>query len=112
MRKISQQIGQAFKLGQKLSVGNTVTDGTTVWLHGNAIVRRDEDGIIEFSLAGWPTPTTRERINGVLGVCQSIFGVTQKRGIPHVSITRIVSDVASMEIYPMDTTSWISTGKR
>ena len=65
MRKVTQQIKQAFERRQPLSVGNTMTDGNTVWLHGNAIVKRDPDGLVRWSLAGWNTPTTRERVNGI-----------------------------------------------
>lgn len=67
MRKVTEQIKQAFDNGTSLKVGNTRTDGQTVWLHGNAIVKRDDWGVVEWSLAGWNTPTTRERINGITG---------------------------------------------
>ena len=69
MRKVTQQIKQAFEQGKSLKVGNTKTDGQTVWLHGNAIVKRDPDGLVRASLAGWNTPTTRERVNGITGLC-------------------------------------------
>ena len=47
-------------------------DGDGVFrLHGHPIVRvrTDEGGErrVEFTFAGWPTPTTRRRINGILG---------------------------------------------
>ena len=75
MRKVTQQIKQAFERGEAKTVGNTTTDGNTVWLHGNAIVKRDADGLVRWSLAGWNTPTTRERVNGIAnaGVCQYKF---------------------------------------
>ena len=38
MRKVTEQIKQAFERGEAKTVGNTRTDGNTVWLHGNAIV--------------------------------------------------------------------------
>ena len=65
MRKVTQRIKKAFEQGKALKVGNTETDGQTVWLHGNAIVKRDFDGLVRWSLAGWNTPTTRERVNGI-----------------------------------------------
>ena len=65
MRKVTQQIKQAFEHREAKTIGNTTTDGTTVWLHGNAIVKRDPDGLVRWSLAGWNTPTTRERVNGI-----------------------------------------------
>ena len=75
MRKVTKQIKQAFNQGTPLKVGNTRTDGQTVWLHGNAIVKRDPDGLVRWSLAGWNTPTTRERVNGIANadVCQFKF---------------------------------------
>ena len=65
MRKVTQRIKQAFEQGTAVKVDNTRTDGQTVWLHGNAIVKRDPDGLVRWSLAGWNTPTTRERVNGI-----------------------------------------------
>ena len=75
MRKVTQQIKEAFEQGKSLKVGNTETDGQTIWLHGNAIVKRDPDGLVRWSLAGWNTPTTRERVNGIAnaGVHQVAF---------------------------------------
>ena len=69
MRKVTQQIKQAFEQGTSLKVDNTKTDGKTVWLHGNAIVKRDPDGLVRWSLAGYNTPTTRERVNGIANAC-------------------------------------------
>ena len=68
MRKITKNIKRAFEQGRAKTIGNTHTDGKTVWLHGNAIVRRTESGVIEATLAGWNTPTTRERVNGITGM--------------------------------------------
>ena len=75
MRKVTQQIKQAFEQGKARKIDNTRTDGKTVWLHGNAIVKRDADGLVRWSLAGWNTPTTRERVNGIVnaGVYQKNF---------------------------------------
>ena len=75
MRRVTEQIKRAFEEGTSKKVGNTETDGKTVWLHGNAIVKRDPDGLVRWSLAGWNTPTTRERVNGIVnaGVHQVNF---------------------------------------
>mgnify|MGYP001233397637 CR=1 FL=1 len=61
MRKVTEQIKLAFEQGTSKKVGNTETDGQTVWLHGNAIIKRDAFGVVEWSLAGWNTPTARDR---------------------------------------------------
>ena len=66
MRKITASIKEAFESGKSKTIGNTATDGSTVWLHGNAIIKREEDGNIYATLAGWNTPTTKERTNGIV----------------------------------------------
>jgi hypothetical protein len=39
-------------------------------LHGNEIARKNLNGTsLEITDAGWPTRTTRERLNGLPGVC-------------------------------------------
>ena len=55
MRKVTERIKKAFENGKSLKIGNTRTDGESVFLHGNEI-------------AGWNTPTTRERVNGITGM--------------------------------------------
>ena len=80
MRKITQQIKQAFERRESKTIGNTTTDGNTVWLHGNAIVKRDPDGFVRWTLAGWNTPTTRGRVNGIANA-----GVRCVRSVPVVN---------------------------
>lgn len=69
MRRVSETIARAFAEGRPASSGNTTTDGSVVLLHGNRIAWRS-DGVIWASLCGWPTPTTRERINAVSLACR------------------------------------------
>jgi hypothetical protein len=64
MRKITKEIKQAFDERRPLAIGNTTTDGNRVWLHGNLIIKREGDKVLG-TLAGWNTPTTRERLNGI-----------------------------------------------
>lgn len=70
MRKVTEQVALSLIRGESRTVGNTSTDGQHLWLHGNLIAQK-RDGYVLLSLAGWPTPTTRERLNGIL----DIFGV-------------------------------------
>lgn len=77
MRKVTERIKQAFEQGVSLKVGNTRTDGTSVFLHGNEIIKRDASGLVMATLAGWNTPTTRERVNGITGL-----GIYQKNFVP------------------------------
>lgn len=67
MRKVTQQIKSAFEAGESKTVSNTRTDGASIWLFGHEIVRT-VDGEIQFTLAGWNTPTTRERLQAVVSV--------------------------------------------
>ncbi len=68
MRKVTESIKQAFFAKQAKKVGNTETDGKSVWLHGNEIIKRDKSGIVLFTFAGWGSVTTRERLRGILNV--------------------------------------------
>jgi hypothetical protein len=79
-RMITDAIAEAFMAGKKRRIANTSTDGQTVWLHNNPIVRKAADGSVEVSLAGWPTPTTRERINGILSGLGLDVRVSQRGG--------------------------------
>ena len=66
-RKITKTIAVAFNNRSSKTVNNTRTDGDSVWLHDNLIIRRNTTtGEIWFTLAGWGTPTTKERINGIV----------------------------------------------
>jgi hypothetical protein len=75
MRKITEQITRAFLAREKRTQGNTHTDGTVLYLHGNAIARHTEDGL-EVTNAGWFTVTTKERLNALPNV-----SINQSRGL-------------------------------
>lgn len=88
MRKVTKEIVEAFFARRSRKCGNTRTDGQTFYLHGNAIAKwratfgGDDDLII--TLAGWNTPTTRERLNGIGS--RAGFGVYSHRRRPHLSL--------------------------
>lgn len=66
MRKVTKEVVDAFLAGKRRSVGNTSTDGVVLKLHGNTIATIDPvTRIVSVTLAGWATPTTRERLNGL-----------------------------------------------
>ncbi len=75
MRKVTEQVVSAFIAGDKRKVGNTHTDGTALFLHGNKIAEKIA-GVLFISNAGWQSDTTKERLNGLPGV--SIY---QKKGV-------------------------------
>lgn len=61
----------------------------TVYLHGNAIIRLDCDtGVIEASLAGWDTVTTRSRLNSIIWGLDSLSFTRfwRKRGVTYTHI--------------------------
>ena len=75
-RKVTRTIREAFLARSRKTVGNTSTDGDSVYLHGNEIVHRDSiSGEIFLCTAGWNTPTTRERLKAFTD-----FPIYQKRG--------------------------------
>jgi hypothetical protein len=86
MRKVTELIKKAFEQGTSLKIGNTRTDGTSVFLHGNEIVKRENSGLVIATLAGWNTPTTRERVNGITGL-----GIHQKNFKPMLNGSEIDS---------------------
>ena len=67
-RKVTTQVVAAFLSRTACSVGNTHTDGNTLYLHGNAIAEHRTRGTIRVTLSGWNTTTTRERLSGLPGV--------------------------------------------
>ena len=81
MRKITRNAVNAFMNASPFSESNTVVEVlpnvTILRLHGNAIAYRYNDPKRTLSItdAGWPTNTTKERLNGIPGIniCQHNF---------------------------------------
>jgi len=65
MRTGTAQIITAFINGKAKTIKTTRTDGQSIYYHGNLIAWRNEDGTVFCTLAGWGTPTTRERLNAL-----------------------------------------------
>ncbi len=80
MRKETHKIMSAFLKGESASAQRTNTDGYSVWLHGNLIAQRRAGPASKlwFTLADWPTVTTRDRINGLLQLSGSDYRVCQR----------------------------------
>ena len=66
MRKIDQQIANAFLSNGKMSEGNTVVSNGLVTLHGNDIARYINDSHIKINFCGYPTNVTKARINAII----------------------------------------------
>lgn len=101
MRKIDEEISNAFHSHRRLTKNNTFTDGQAVWLFGNKIVER-RNGQIWISAAGWPTTTTKSRINGILGHRGRLF---TKKGELYLH------SKYSSQSGVIDPDSWISVGE-
>lgn len=77
MRKVSIEIAKAFINDKRKTVGNTYTENGKISLHNNKIAwwesvgksyskgsHIDSNSVhLCFSMCGWDTPTTRERLN-------------------------------------------------
>lgn len=86
-RKITTEAVNAFMNGQKFNKDNTTVEirpfkledkeSSILKLHGNVIARRTLDGqLLEVCDGNWQTNTTKERLNGIPGVC-----VCQRKGV-------------------------------
>jgi hypothetical protein len=79
MRKVEEEVCTAFVLGESKTMGNTTSTGDTLSLHGNVIAKR-ENGRIYATLAGWPTPATRSRLNALCNIMGFRRGFWQEQG--------------------------------
>jgi hypothetical protein len=68
----------AFLRGKARTVGNTATDGRQVWLHGNLIAQRNGSTVTLCDGGGWRTPTTKDRLNGLLALLGADVRIYQK----------------------------------
>lgn len=67
-RKSIQPVIDAFLAGTPRKVGNTETDGTSLFLFGNRIAQKALDGTISITSAGRVSKTTQDRLNGLPNV--------------------------------------------
>jgi hypothetical protein len=74
MRQITSRIVSAFLNGERLKIDNTITQGGAIWLWDNMIAERRGNGLW-ITNAGWPSATTKERLNGLPEVW-----IVQKKG--------------------------------
>jgi len=75
MRKITREIVNAFQNSRSLRIGNSRTNGESLWLFDNKIAEIRRDGLW-VSNGGWDSKTTKERLNGLSGV-----NIVQRRGV-------------------------------
>lgn len=82
------------------TASKTKTDGTSIFLNGNEILRKVMGGGYYFSLGGAPSPMACSRINAVLSVLQSSWGVLIHKGEP------VVSDPGGNYSAPISCSEW------
>lgn len=104
MRKETQKIASAFLRGDKAKAARTYTDGESVFLHNNEIAFWNYGDVkpkICFTLAGWNTTTTRERVNGVLELSGSNWRVCQRDFEPFLInvVTRKLTPICDSASY-------------
>lgn len=86
MRIETQKVVEALLDKKPLRMARTHTDGENLYLHGNLIAtvtRYPNGGIheVKMTMAGWPTVTTRERLNGLIqSVAQRVTGTWTNAG--------------------------------
>lgn len=64
-RKVSSDIGRAFLNKTSKKSKNSHTDGKSLYLHGHEIAKHGENGAVHGTMAGWPTKTTKDRLNAI-----------------------------------------------
>lgn len=86
MRTIEEQMIAAIRARKDWKSGNTQVAAfpagvVKVFLHGNHIATLRSNGV-DFTLAGWNTPTTRSRLNAILQEFAPRNRVYTKKGEP------------------------------
>ena len=90
MRQITKIMADAFFKGETKSLSNTMVQNYEMYLFGNRIAWLYE-GKLYFTLCGWNTQTTRERLAGL------DIRISQKNGEPYWNGSKI-SDNAIYEM--------------
>ena len=110
MRKISREIAKAFIKDKKKTVGNTYTEDGKIFLHNNKIAWREENRPdlylsnnihLCFSMCGWDTVTTRERLNTLFyGLFKSdLVYLKQSKGNQYLYINSTCMEIDPTKVY-------------
>jgi len=110
MRKVSIEIAKAFINDNKKTVGNTYTEDGKIFLHNNKIAwweKNHPDFNLSnnihlcFSMCGWDTPTTRERLNTLfyeLFKSDAVY-LKQSKGNQYLYINSTCMEIDPSEVY-------------
>jgi hypothetical protein len=121
MRKISIEIAKAFINDKKKTVGNTYTENGEIFLHNNKIAWWESTGKyyskgshidsnsvhLCFSMCGWDTVTTRERLNTLfyelfkndLSQCKHFVYLKQSKGDQYLYINTTYMEIDPSKVY-------------
>jgi hypothetical protein len=108
MRQIESKMVAAIKANKNAVIGSTyvnpVVSYVQVFLHSNLIARVHHDAI-EITLAGYPTVTTRSRLNALLsGLCDNPYKVIQRNGVCAIVRTNSLTHL-------LDADEWITVSR-
>jgi len=78
----------AFLSGRKKTVNNTRTDGKSIFLFRNEIIKRDENNDYWINDCGWATTTTQERLNCFLRKVDIDAWIGRHQGTSYLIISR------------------------
>ena len=109
MRKITRQAAEAFYNKRKWSSGNTRVaveqvdgqDNVKMYLHEN-LIASELCGELMLTLAGWPTPTTKERLNGLLTFLDRPEGFWQSNHVQYFGTAQKSREVLDHEWVRVD----------
>lgn len=113
MRQESTRIAKAFLAGKPARAARTTTDGKAVYLHGNRIAWRDEQGDVHMTLCGWPTVTTRDRLNTICTLLIDQRPFHQKKHAQYFNDNAIdahqIITVHTLEVTPLE--EWLQAAE-
>lgn len=72
-----EDVARAFAAGKSAKCGNANTNGTTYYLHGNAIASKDAKGV-RYSWCGYYGPTTTNHLNEISRAINSNFSFSYR----------------------------------
>jgi hypothetical protein len=107
MRAESEKIARAFIARKPASAARTMTDGTAIYLHGSKIAWWGDDRSVSMTLAGWPTVTTRDRLNTL---CRLLLGespFSQQSGQQYYD-DREISEVDTITVHLISDPPYLS----
>ena len=105
MRKTTENVCNAFFAKRATTQGNTAVtlegDSVRMYLHGNLIAHYNRETLL-ITLAGWPTPTTRERLNGLLEIGGYFTRVFQRDNKQWLGELRSRREITDTEVIKLD----------